>query len=184
MYCPRCGQERTSEATSFCSRCGFLLTVTSELLPTGGSLPPTLSQNVPAGPSPRSRGIRRGILMFLLMFVVAPVIGLLCMMVGLRPWPVGIAVFLLGVGGLLRMVYALMFESNYPIASPTGAALRVADAQLTGPAQASLPPHQTIPASEYAAPQHGRWRDTNDLEPASVTDNTTKLLEKESEPPA
>src|SRR5258707_5409200 len=56
MFCPRCGEERVSEATSFCSRCGFLLTVAAELVPTGGELPKDLSKAISAQRSPRSRG--------------------------------------------------------------------------------------------------------------------------------
>lgn len=44
---------------------------------------------------------------------------------------------------------------------------------------AALPPQREMPASTYAAPTTGSWRDTNDLEPASVTEGTTKLLEKD-----
>jgi hypothetical protein len=43
----------------------------------------------------------------------------------------------------------------------------------------ALPGQQSIPASAYAAPKAGSWRDTNDLEPSSVTESTTRLLEKE-----
>jgi hypothetical protein len=51
---------------------------------------------------------------------------------------------------------------------------------LNGPAQGhALPPQQSIPASAYAPPRAGSWRDTKDLEPTSVTESTTKLLEKE-----
>ncbi|MBA3351366.1 MAG: zinc ribbon domain-containing protein, partial [Blastocatellia bacterium] len=65
MFCPHCGQERVSEATSFCSRCGYPLIATADLLRTGGAPLPTPT----GGPrSPRSRGVRMGIFMFLLMF--------------------------------------------------------------------------------------------------------------------
>lgn len=43
----------------------------------------------------------------------------------------------------------------------------------------ALPPQQSIPASVYAPPRAGTWRDTNDLDPASVTESTTRLLDKE-----
>ncbi len=47
--------------------------------------------------------------------------------------------------------------------------------------QQSLPPSQSIPVNNYVAPNAGSWRETNDLvEVGSVTDNTTKLLEKDS----
>jgi len=46
----------------------------------------------------------------------------------------------------------------------------------------ALPPHMQQPASEYVSPQPGMWRapDTGDLVgPGSVTEGTTKLLQKE-----
>lgn len=45
--------------------------------------------------------------------------------------------------------------------------------------RAALPPQQSIPASAYGAPQPGNWRDTNDLQPTSVTESTTRLLDKD-----
>src|SRR5687767_14883625 len=110
MFCPQCGQERISEATSFCSRCGYLLTGTADLLRTGGApLQKPLEER-----SPRSRGIRHGLFMFLLMFVVAPIVGLIATFgLGIEPWPVGVVVFLLGVGGILRMIYALMRSEEH-----------------------------------------------------------------------
>lgn len=45
-------------------------------------------------------------------------------------------------------------------------------------AQAALPPQQSQPVGYYS-PGVGNWRDTNDLQPSSVTENTTRLLDKE-----
>lgn len=177
MFCPECGQERTSQVTSFCSRCGFLLTGTAEMLRTGGAplLPPEDAI------SPRRHGIRRGLFLFLLMFVVAPILGMISVFgLGLsEPWPMGIAIFLLGGGGMLRIAYALMFESKYPNALPAsaGVATELPTLERIMP-NVALPPQRGMPASEYTSP--GRWLDTNDLEPISVTDNTTKLLEKDA----
>ena len=39
MHCPRCGQQQVSLETKFCSRCGFQMTLVSELLAHGGTLP-------------------------------------------------------------------------------------------------------------------------------------------------
>ena len=47
-----------------------------------------------------------------------------------------------------------------------------------------LPPAQSIPVNVYAPPPAaGHWRDTNDLAvtPGSVTDSTTKLLQKDED---
>ena len=163
--------------TSFCSRCGYLLTGTADLLNTGGAVPET-----PAGGprSPRSRGIRMGVFMFLLMFVVAPIVGLIATFgLGIEPWPVGVVVTLLGLGGLLRIVYALMFESSAPVAITEPRTPSALDPSSATFATSALPPHRSVPASEYTSPQPGTWREPQASEPSSVTDDTTKLLEKE-----
>jgi hypothetical protein len=180
MYCPKCGQERGSEATSFCSRCGFLLTGAAELLHTGGVIPPI----IPSGTeqSPRSLGIKHGLFIFLLTFLVAPLLGIISVFLfRMPPWPMGIAIFLLGGGGLLRIAYALMFESKYPLGLPAGASLRVDPQPSLNQAaeHGELPPQRAIPASQYVTPRTGRWLDTKDLEPPSVTESTTKLLERD-----
>ena len=177
MFCPQCGQERISEATSFCSRCGYLLTGTAELLKTGGAVPET-----PAGGprSPRSRGIRLGIFMFLLMFVLAPIVGLIATFgLGIEPWPVGIVVTLFGLGGVLRIIYALMFESNVPPSLSASRPVRELDPSSVNLATSALPPHRDFTASEYVSPRPGDWREPEIRTPSSVTDSTTKLLEKE-----
>jgi hypothetical protein len=177
MFCPHCGQERVSDATSFCSRCGYLLTGTAELLRTGGA---PLEPPREKARSPRSRGIRLGLFMFLLMFLLAPLVGIISVFaIDMEPWPVGVVVFLLGVGGVLRMVYALMFESNDPRAVAEGGETRELYPPGTNFSTAALPPQRDIPSSEYTSPS-SRWReDTVTQIPDSVTDNTTKLLEKE-----
>ncbi len=48
--------------------------------------------------------------------------------------------------------------------------------------QSSLPPAHSVPVGMYAAPLAGSWRDTNDLQPASVTENTTRLLDEQEKP--
>jgi len=86
------------------------------------------------------------------------------------------------VGGLLRMVYALMFESNTAgektLEQNVIAALQDFSDKQNSPRE--LNAQQQIPAVDYALPSIGAWRDTNELQHAgSVTDNTTKLLEKD-----
>jgi hypothetical protein len=55
-------------------------------------------------------------------------------------------------------------------------------AELPGAIMPSLNAATDLPAGNYAPPRSGMWRDTNELltEPGSVTDNTTKLLEREA----
>lgn len=179
MFCPNCGQERLSPDTNFCSRCGFVLTGTMELIQTGGIL-----NAPPKRASPRSRGLKQGLFIFLLTFLVVPIIAMITLAVQARePIAVAIAAILFFIGGLLRMVYALMFEEGAPRAARSADDfLAAAKLHLDRPASAgALPEQHPIPASAYGAPQAGIWRDTNDLQPASVTEGTTKLLEREEE---
>jgi hypothetical protein len=123
--------------------------------------------------------------MFLITFVIAPAVGIISQFaLGIEPWPMGVVIFLLGFGGLLRIAYALMFESKYPPALPAAPAVHVTDQQLPGQAQPTpLPSHQTYPASQYVSPETERGLSTQPQEPHSVTESTTRLLEKEPEPP-
>ena len=181
MFCPNCGQERVSEATKFCARCGYLLTGTEELLHRGGALG-NESAAGPTPPSAKARGVKMGIFMMLLAVVLVPILGMLLTFgLGMRtPWPIGIVLFLLGGGGLLRIAYALLFEEGASATHTQQAPYRTPELHV-GSMHGELPPQQTYPAADYTSPGTGRWRDTNDLEPLSVTDGTTKLLEKDVE---
>ncbi len=121
-----------------------------------------------------------GIFMFLLMFVIAPIVGLISTFgLGIEPWPVGLVVALLGFGGLLRIIYALMFESKTP--TPTSPTTRELDPASPVFTTSALPPQRDRTAAEYVSPASGNWREPEIAIPTSVTDSTTKLLEKDSD---
>jgi len=180
MFCPRCGQERISTETSFCSRCGFLLSGTLELMMTGGVNPNLPAETRGKGQSPRSRGIKKGLFIFLLTFLIVPIIAILTVATNAEPYMVVIASILLAVGGLLRMAYAVMFESSVESAGTgsTTASIKQALAERMSGSH-TLPPPQSDPIPAYMSPGAGKWQDTNELEPASVTDGTTQLLENQ-----
>ena len=175
MHCPQCGQQQISDETRFCSRCGFLLTGVAEVVANQGLVPNQKTGLTGKTDSPRRRGIKQGVFLFLLVFLLAPLAGMLTIALNIEPFFVGIAVVLCVVGGLLRTIYALMFES--------GASDAIMPTALPATENRSaLPPAQSVPASAYTSPS-GRWRDTNDLQhqPGSVTDSTTKLLQKDDQ---
>src|SRR5260221_7120346 len=109
MYCLQCGQERTSQETSFCSRCGYLMTGTAELLQIGGLIPRSTANPTS---SPRTRGLKQGLFIFLLTFLVVPIMAMLMVWLHTTPFALVVSAISLFVGGLLRMVYALLFEST------------------------------------------------------------------------
>jgi hypothetical protein len=183
MFCPNCGQERFSEATNFCSRCGYLLTGTADLLKMGGTgaFNPQFTVRDSNSSSPRSRGVKQGIFMMLLAVVLVPILGILLVrLVGGTPWPIGVIFFLLGGGGLLRMAYALMFEPGAQSALPSWRGESpTAGYNVSGRSNPTwLPRHNDVSAALYTAPATGRWRDTGDLESSNVTEIITKVLEK------
>ena len=180
MFCPRCGQEQISNETRFCSRCGFLMTGVGDLIATGGNVVST-APNSAKPDTARKRGIKQGLFIFLLTFLVVPIVSILTIWAGVEPFGVAISAILLFVGGLLRMAYAMLFEST----EPTGKTIEQTVYQTAqgilnkDQNQNALPPQSSIPVENYVPPKHGNWRDTTDLEPSSVTDNTTKLLQKD-----
>lgn len=168
--------------TNYCSRCGFLLVAVGDLLQTGGVNPLAVSPSSVPAQSARKRGLKQGLFLFLLTFLFAPLMGMISMALNIEPIAVGISVIVCFIGGLLRMVYALMFESADAGAPTLEEKVIAGTASLRSQNQQALPPQSNVPAAQYFAPATGNWRDTNDLQPASVTENTTKLLEKDETP--
>lgn len=127
----------------------------------------------------------QGVFFFLLTFLVVPITAIISAFLNIEPFMPAISAILFFMGGLLRIVYALMFESG----EAGGKTLEEkilggTPALVQKPQAAELPPAQSIPVNVYAPPPGaGHWRDTNDLAPTpgSVTDNTTKLLQKDEE---
>src|SRR6476661_9724307 len=176
MHCPKCGQLQVSDDTRFCSRCGLLLTGIAQVVARGGVMPNAGSEVRKGGSSPRTRGLKKGLFIFLLAFLVVPILAIFTVMARAEPFAVVLSAIFLTVGGMLRAAYALMFESSVSDSPEFAAVGGVASpAFLSGSAASNaLPPNQSVPADAYLSPS-GRWRDTNDLaaDPPSVTDSTT-----------
>lgn len=176
MYCPHCGQQQASDALRFCSRCGFPLGVIVEVLAQGGTLSAREPESQGFKMSPRQKGVRQGAMLMLSTLLIVPlmIFGVLLLdfekLIPLVPLSAIICV----VGGLLRIAYALMFEHPGP-------AQRIASdfsmpAQLNAPVRnQALPPSQGTPVMDWRR----RPETAEIIHPPSVTENTTKLLDKE-----
>jgi len=177
MFCPHCGQERISQDTNFCSRCGYLLTGTAELLALGGAMPNRANVG---GQSPRTRGIKQGVFILLLTFLIVPLVAILSVTIKAPPVFVAISAITLFIGGLLRIAYAALFESSVAGSPMLGEHSTAAASGLIAGTQnqARLPTGQPQPVSSFTPPSTGKWRDTNELDPSSVTESTTRLLHK------
>lgn len=174
MHCPGCGQQQVSEETKFCSRCGLPLGLVSEILAHGGFLP-QLAELYKRKKSiyTRKNGLAFSLIWCLFfLFIMTPLLGIL----RLGPLP-GVTAVIGIFGGLILVISSLIYlknESILPNWSPGN------PAGLYGqPQQSALPPQQSVPASAYVSPPAGNWRDTNELQPTSVTESTTKLLSQD-----
>ena len=181
MHCPGCGQQQISNETKFCSRCGLPLGLVSEVLVHGGYLPQLAELNKASNTIyTRKNGIVFSLFWFiffvpLLTSIFGGVFGIEIM---------GDILALIGCfGALMIFIFSLVYlKKPTKYANPNLYAQPPVPAGLYSKPNMALPPQQSIPASAYHAPQAGAWRDTNDLQPTSVTEGTTKLLEKDETP--
>jgi hypothetical protein len=175
MYCPQCGQQQVSDATRFCSRCGFLLEGVALVLATGGQLPLRQVQPGNRQLSPRSLGIRQGAMMMLSTLLLVPLVAIITVNF-LEPlvFLIGVTAIVCFVGGLLRILYALLMQDVVAPPETNPGYVPAAPAQFSGPVRNTLPP-----ASANAA----GWRQRSDTgeiyRPPSITENTTRLLNKD-----
>lgn len=183
MYCPRCGEEQTSEQIRFCSRCGFLLEIVSEVLANGGVLPQLAELNKNKKLLTRENGIKSSVVWLIVMWLaLTPLLAILNAPKEL----IAITAVLGFAGGVLLMLISFLFLDNKPhFSNPQTANFTggFASQNLSGNADSAnaLPLLQTQSAQSYAAPA-ADWKApiTGELaKPPNVTENTTKLLSKD-----
>jgi hypothetical protein len=181
MHCPSCGQQQVSKEIKFCSRCGFPMGLVSEILAHGGYLPQLAELHKKKSVFNKKNGVLFAVFwMITLMMLFPAMIGVLNGPGELQGLFAVVGVF----GGMMILIGSLAMlpsSKQYPLIPAQSLNPQSPNAHgLHGAGQhQALPGQQSIPASAYAAPKAGSWRDTNDLEPSSVTESTTRLLEKE-----
>ncbi|HEX8557374.1 MAG TPA: zinc ribbon domain-containing protein [Pyrinomonadaceae bacterium] len=170
MFCPKCGQQ-SSDEVRFCPRCGLQLAGLGAYVAANDAAHARPDPARAAEMTARRRVTRRGAKLMVFSVVLFPVFFGLCILVdGPVPLLFPLASFLTG---LVMIVYARLFVEEAPPArgrQGRGDLGPAADAHALGAPQ-------FVPA-----PLFDRQRaDTAEmLHPPSVTDNTTKLLEKDS----
>jgi hypothetical protein len=177
MFCPQCGQPQVAGVIRFCSRCGFPLDGVLQLLSNGGNLPVYRSPDEPVQISPRRKGIKQGGLLLLSGAVVVPILGIFASYSNSAFLEIltALASIICFLGGPLRMLFAAVFEEGAP---------KPVRVYGPGPMPQQFTPHAPSPAlpAPPARPQPS-WRprpNTAELvSPPSVTENTTRLLDKE-----
>ena len=168
MYCPKCGQQQLSDNSRFCSRCGIEVSGIAEWL-AGGVFP--ANAVAPVKKSPRRKGISRGAKLMFFSGVLLPIFFLIAIAAD-EPGPLVIP-FTVFFAGLAIMLYARLFGEDTPTVATPRYQPPAFGTQSAGPA---LPPAndarihsglgQSVRTSELARPP-------------SVTEHTTRLLDKE-----
>lgn len=178
MHCPRCGQKQASPDIKFCSRCGFPLGLVSEILAHGGFLPQLADLHKTKTKFTRRNGMIFSLFWFLFfVLIMTPFWGIIdadelagmSAIIGIFG---GLMIFLASVFFLKNPIKDFSANLNEP---PSPNAFNIHNTNA-----GTLPPQQSIPVDNYVPPA-GSWKapETGDLQPRSVVDNTTKLLNKD-----
>ena len=170
MFCPKCGQQ-SSDEVRFCPKCGLHLAGVAAYMAANESAP----AEAPAQRAPlmtaRRRGMRRGAKLMFICGVLLPIAALLAIE-GDAPGPL-LLVCTGGLAGLAWMVFSWLFNDN---TVPVGKDAGRRDLGAAGDRPA-------LGAPTFApAPLFNRQRaDTAEIyQPPSVTENTTRLLDRDS----
>ena len=170
MFCPKCGQQ-SSDEVRFCPRCGFHLAGVAAYMAANEHAP--AGEPVPRAPlmTARRRGMRRGAKLMFICGVLLPAVALLAFE-GDAPGPL-LLVFTAFLAGLAWFVYSWLFGDNV---LPVGKDAGRRDLGTAGERPALGAP-QFTPAPLFTQ-QRGNTAEI--YQPHSVTENTTKLLDKDS----
>jgi len=167
MYCPRCGQQLAREIR-FCSRCGLPMNVVAEIVANEGALadrtaPDAMERRACARP-----GMRHAARLIFLSLILLPIcLGISFQADSPVPLFVPLTVFLVG---LFWLFYAYIFGESPFAANPAG---QLGQPRFATPRGESLtPPNSTVEGFIARAVDTGEI-----LEPPSVTDHTTRLLD-------
>jgi len=181
MYCPRCGKQQVSGQLKFCPKCGLPMGLVTEVVSNGGTLPQLDALlDKKSKILTRRNGIVFSLFWFLFFVLIVTPFWAIVDVEEMAAMSGVVGVF----GSLLIFLFSLFFLGKKPKDLERFAAVQQGN-QLSGgyPIDMNaLPPHMQQSAAEYASPQPGSWRapDTGDLVgPGSVTEGTTKLLQKE-----
>jgi hypothetical protein len=179
MYCPQCGQQQVSEVTRYCSRCGFLLDGVAAVLATRGAVPARYVQPGFKQLSPRSKGVRQGAMLMLSTILIVPLISVISVFIlGHPEIIIPLTAISLFVGGLVRILYALILEdanSQMNFEQMPGYAPPAMPEFDRSARNAALPPASANPAMNWRP----RPNTAEIYQPPSITENTTRLLDKD-----
>ena len=173
MYCPQCGQQQISETTRFCSRCGLLVSGLAEWLARGGMVPSGADERAvfKKPVTAKRKGMTRGAKLMFLSGVLLPLFVVFSIAVD-EPGPL-IIPFTTFVVGLTILLYARLFGDDTPLPDKQAAEPRVLSTLFR---KSALPPASQ---SDLHNATHRPVRTSELVGPPSVTEHTTKLLDRD-----
>jgi hypothetical protein len=170
MFCPKCGQQ-SSDEVRFCPRCGLSLAGLVAYVAGNEFAPARPDAAQPPEQTAKRLAMRRGAKLMFFSVILFPIFFAFCFLVD-GPGPLFVP-FTLFLAGLVTLVYARLFGDEFlPIRSST--ARRDLNAVGDRPA---LGAPQFTPASLF---NQQRANTAEIYQPPSITENTTKLLDKDS----
>jgi zinc-ribbon domain len=170
MFCPQCGQQSTEEVR-FCPKCGLSLVPHAALLAGHDPASSAAVAAQPPAPSARRTGTRRGAKLMFFSVVLFPIFfGFSILIDGPGPLIIPFTVFL---AGLAWLVYARLFGDDL-VHIHHAASRRDLKPGADKPALGAA---QFVPASLF---NQQRVHTAEIVQPPSVTENTTKLLDKDA----
>src|SRR6266508_1110331 len=180
MFCPRCGQQQATDSMRFCSHCGFAMEGVMHLLAHGGMLPQYQTPESPKIISARRKGVKQGALLMLIGAILVPIFGV---MSGFAPGRLenvfaffaALSAIICFLGGPLRMLFAAIFEEGAKPQYQFSPRPNYAPPAIPQARVSALP---SAPAANPATQWRQRPQTAEIVAPPSVTDSTTKLLDK------
>jgi hypothetical protein len=170
MYCPQCGLQQVSDNMKFCSRCGLPISGLSEWI-VGGVLAVREEQPAVVSASPRRKRIRWGAKLMFFSAVLLPIFLGLSFLAD-HPVPF-FSPFIIFLAGLSLTLYAFIFGEEIPPVksqpvqlSRLGTMFGVTALLSASDLQMNSVGGQQVRTAELA-------------KPPSVTEHTTKLLDRD-----
>lgn len=187
MFCPNCGQQQASNQMKFCSKCGFPLGLVSEVLANGGFLPQLAELNYKSKRLTRRNVFFFGLIWFLIFtLILIPITAIVFGDDRAGEVIIPFVAIIGTMGGLLMMIFSLFFSSkakNNAELTPQKQNFIPQNQINPGGMNTALPPQPAnfTPTDAAYSPPLGGWREakTGELVPPSITEGTTRLLERD-----
>lgn len=174
MFCPKCSQQQISDETRFCSGCGFQLNVVKALLASDDAPQTVESQKPDRSLRKRDMTIGAGVMFFFALIAAA-------ITVDMPPSHSSRIILLFAAWFILSLLinikpiiqYFLRADNSTPATDDFSVSKTFS--RFTSRGKNALPEAHSIPAANLVMPN---LNTAEMIQPPSITENTTNLLER------